>query len=377
MNITQHPIFQPLQWTGHPLANRLVVAPMSRVSATADGLATAAMQAYYTAFAKSGFSMIITEGNYTDEIASRGYPHQPGLANVSHAAAWLPVVKEVKAHGALIVAQLMHAGALSQYFQDTLAPSAIQPVGVKMAQYGGTGAFPFPKAMSLRDIDVVRNGFVNAAKFALAAGFDGVELHMANGYLLDQFLTPELNSREDQYGGSTTNRFRIAAEIIQAVRSVTPAHFLIGVRLSEGKVNDLRYRWKEGAAMAVEVLEEVRKAAPDFIHIAVQSGEWERDSFYNDGTSYAALAKQITGKVIIANGGMHQLTRAARALEESHADLISIGKAALADPEWPLHVLNGTPPRAFHPDMLWPEATIRHTNEVIRSRYAGMNLQRT
>ncbi|SKA44459.1 2,4-dienoyl-CoA reductase [Chitinophaga eiseniae] len=340
---------------------------MSRVSATAEGLATADMDAYYAAFAKGGFSMIITEGNYTDEIASRGYRHQPGLTTTAHAAAWQPVVKLVKTHGALIIAQLMHAGALSQYTEKTLAPSAIQPVGVKMVQYGGTGAFPFPKVMSPEDIRAAKDGFVNAARLAFQAGFDGVELHMANGYLLDQFLTPELNIRDDQYGGSTGNRFRLAAEIIQAIRAVVPARFLVGVRLSEGKVNDLRYRWKDGAAMAVEVLEEVRKTAPDFIHIAVQSGEWERDSFYGNGASYAALAKQITGSVIIANGGMHQLTRAARVLEESHADLVSIGKAALADPAWPLHILNGTSPLAFHPDMLWPEATIQHTNEVIKS----------
>ncbi|MBC9909337.1 NADH:flavin oxidoreductase [Chitinophaga varians] len=367
MDISKHPIFRPLSWPGHTLKNRLVIAPMSRVSATVDGLATPEMEAYYTAFAKGGFSMIITEGNYTDEVASKSYPHQPGLVSAAHAAAWQPVAEQVKANGALIIAQLMHAGALSQYSRDTLAPSAIQPVGVKMAQYGGTGAYPFPKAMTLADIHTVKEGFVNAAKVALEAGFDGIELHAANGYLLDQFLTPELNVREDQYGGNTGNRFRIVAEIIQAIRAVVPAHFLVGIRLSEGKVNDLKYRWKDGVAMAVEVLEEVRKAAPDFIHIAVQSGEWERDSFYSNGDSYAALAKKITGKVVIANGGMHQPTRAARVLDESHADLLSIGKAALADPAWPLHIQQGTSPLAFHPDMLWPEATIQHTNQIIQS----------
>ncbi|RBL89890.1 oxidoreductase [Chitinophaga flava] len=369
MNTIKHPIFQPLQLPGHLLKNRLTIAPMSRVSATSEGLATSEMADYYTAFAKGGFSMIITEGSYTDEMASKSYPHQPGLVSPSHAAAWQPVTEQVKTHGALIIAQLMHAGALSQYSPETIAPSAIQPVGVKLAQYGGTGAYPFPKAMSPEDINTVKEGFVNAAKFALQAGFDGVELHAANGYLLDQFLTPELNVREDHYGGNTSNRFRIIAEIIDAIRAVVPVHFLVGIRLSEGKVNDLKYRWKDGAAMAIEILEEAGKTAPDFIHIAVQTGEWERDSFYSNGTSYAALAKQITGKVIIANGGMHQLTRAARVIEESHADLLSIGKAALADPAWPLHTLNGTPSLAFHPDMLWPEATIKHTNAIIKSKH--------
>ncbi|MBO9727985.1 MAG: NADH:flavin oxidoreductase [Chitinophaga sp.] len=367
MNTNNHPIFQPLQWLEHPLKNRLAVAPMSRVSASADGLATADMVDYYTQFAKGGFSMVITEGNYTDEIASKGYCHQPGLISPAHAAAWQPAVTQVKANGALIIAQLMHAGALSQYAGETLAPSAVQPTGVKMVQYGGTGAYPFPQAMSQEDIDIAKNGFVSAAKMAVLAGFDGVELHAANGYLLDQFLTPELNVRNDQYGGNTHNRFRIIAEIMQAIRAIVPAHFLVGIRLSEGKVNDLKYRWTAGATMAIEILEEVRNTAPDFIHIAVQSGEWERDSFYADGTNYAALAKQITGAIVIANGGMHQLTRAARVISESHADLLAIGKAALADPAWPLHALNGTTALPFHPDMLWPEATIQHTQKVIQS----------
>lgn len=367
MNTNNHAIFQPLPWGKHPLKNRLAVAPMSRVSASADGLATAEMVDYYTHFAKGGFSMVITEGNYTDEIASKGYRHQPGLITPAHAAAWRPAVEQVQAHGALIIAQLMHAGALSQYSDETLAPSAVQPTGVKMVQYGGTGAYPFPEAMSQDDILSAKNGFVNAAKIAVQAGFDGVELHAANGYLLDQFLTPELNVRTDQYGGNTPNRFRIIREIMQAIRAVVPAHFLVGIRLSEGKVNDLKYRWTEGATMAIEILQEARNVTPDFIHIAVQSGEWERDSFYSDGTNYAALAKQITGAVIIANGGMHQLTRAARVINESHADVLAIGKAALADPAWPLHALNGTSPLNFHPDMLWPEATIQHTNKVIKS----------
>ena len=368
MDIQQHPIFHPSQWGGHSLKNRLVIAPMSRISASVEGLATGEMADYYTAFAKGGFSMIITEGNYTDDAASKSYANQPGLTSALHAAAWKPAVEQIKAHGAIAVAQLMHGGALSQFFQQTLAPSAIQPVGVKLAQYGGSGAYPFPKAMGLDDIEVVKDGFVNAAKYALQAGFDGVELHAANGYLLDQFLTPELNIREDHYGGNTGNRFRIVAEIIQAIREVVPERFLVGIRLSESKVNDLRYRWKEGAEMATEILEEARNAAPDFIHIAVQTGEWERDSFYSKGTSYAALAKQITGKVIIANGGMHQLPIARRVIEELHADLLAIGKAALADPSWPLHTFNGTAPLAFHPDMLWPEATISHANQIIQSK---------
>lgn len=365
MDTKEHPVLRPLHLSDHQWKNRLVVAPMSRVSATPEGNATSEMAAYYTAFARGGFSMIITEGNYTDIHASKSYPNQPGLISPAHIAAWRQVVEPVKACGTLIMAQLMHAGALSQFSSETIAPSAIQPSGVKLAQYGGSGTYPFPKVMSQQDIRLVKKGFADASIAAHQAGFDGVELHAANGYLLDQFLTPELNTRVDEYGGSTANRFRIIAEIIRGIRDAVPNNFLIGIRLSEGKVNDLIYRWKDGRAMATAILQEVKKADPDLIHIAVQSGEWERDSFYPDGSSYAALARKITGKPVIANGGMHNLENAGKAIEESHADLLSIGKAALADPAWPQHIRNGSPSRLFHPDMLWPEATIRHTNQII------------
>ncbi|NSL91130.1 NADH:flavin oxidoreductase [Chitinophaga sp. Mgbs1] len=367
MDTKQQTIFQPVTLKGHQLKNRLTVAPMSRVSATAEGLPTAEMTDYYNAFAKGGFGMIITEGIYTDNIASKSYVNQPGITSAAHIAAWQQLTAEVKNTDVLLIAQLMHGGAISQYSAHTVAPSAIQPPGVKMVQYGGEGAFPMPRAMNTEDIQLAKQGFIDAAVAAMLAGFDGVELHAANGYLLDQFLTPECNTRQDAYGGSVANRFRLIAEIIDGIRTVVPAQFLVGIRLSEGKVNDMGYRWKNGLETAHAVLQEVKKASPDFIHIAVQSGEWERDSFYEDGSSYAALARQITGRQVIANGGMHQLPLAARVLEEGHADLLAIGKAALADPYWPHHMQQGTAPQPFHRDMLWPQATISHSRKIIQT----------
>lgn len=352
MSIIKHPLFEGVRLGKHHLPNRAVVAPMSRISATPDGLATAEMAQYYTAFAAGGFGMIITEGCYTDPTSSQAYEQQPGLVTTAQATAWQKVAASVKQYPTVLIAQLMHAGALSQLAWQTYAPSSVQPVGHKMTQYGGEGDFPMPKELSSAEIAQVKQGFIAAAVNASRAGFDGVELHAANGYLLDQFLTAELNHRTDAYGGGMPNRFRLISEIMAGIRAQVPADFLLGLRLSEGKVNDLAYRWPQGALVATELLTEVQAAAPDFVHIAVQSSEWEQDSFYPNGTSLAALARQLTGVPVIANGGMHELNRAARALRENHADLLAIGKAALADPSWPLKVQSQQLPLAFDRAML-------------------------
>ena len=367
----KHPLFKAATYWHRELPNRTVVAPMSRVSATEDGLATSEMMDYYTSFAMGGFSVVITEGIYTDQCSSQSYNNQPGLATMEQTESWQKVTASVHRSPALIFAQLMHGGALSQHLAITLAPSAVLPVGTKMAAYGGEGGFPAPLAMTLNDIAIAKQGFVNAAVNASKAGFDGVEIHGANGYLIDQFLTPELNLRNDPYGGSMENRYRIVAEIISDIRAVVPYDFAIGLRISEGKVNDLTYRWERGSIAAKELAAAIKTSKPDFIHVAVQTGEWIRDSFYEDGTSLASILKDTTGIPVIANGGFHNLDHADTALNEGHADLLAIGKAALADPSWPSKTRNNIPAIPFHRDMLWPEATISHTQKIIGREQQG------
>ena len=370
-------IFEPFLLRGHQLQNRLAVAPMSRVSATAEGVPASIMQAYYEAFAKGGFSMIITEGIYTDTAAAQAYPLQPGLATPAQRQGWQQIVRRVKQHGTLFIAQLMHAGAISQHLQHTQAPSAIQPSGRKMPEYGGGGGpFPVPKAMTEPDIAVAQQGFIDAAQQALAAGFDGVEIHAANGYLLDQFLTDYTNTRQDAYGRTMANRFRIISAIIAGIRAVVPAAFIVGLRLSEGKVNHLHYRWPGGAATARELLAEVARAQPDYVHIAAESGHWQRDCMYADGTSFTRLAKEIVNVPVIANGGLHQPALARQVLAGSHADLLALGKAAIANPDWPARVQRGESTVPFHAGMIKPSASIMHTWQVMTEQPLQANSSR-
>ncbi len=184
--------------------------------------------------------------------------------------------------------------------------------------------------------------------------------------MLDQFLTPELNHRNDQYGGTMQNRFRVIAEIIAGIETSVPKDFIVGLRVSEGKVNDLTYRWTHGIETAKELAEEIKASKPDFVHVAVQTGEWERDSFFGDGISLASVILQATGIPVIANGGFHNLEKAEVALKDKHATLVAIGKAALEDPHWVMKTMNGLPLIPFQREMLWPEATFSHTRKIVK-----------
>lgn len=353
--MTTHPILASFELANRSVKNRAVVAPMSRASATLQGIPTPAMHAYYEKFAAGGFGIIITEGLYTDTIASQAYPHQPGMVTPAQIAGWRELAEKIKAHGSLFIAQLMHAGALSQHLTHTQAPSVITPLGRKLRSYGGgDGPFPIPAAMTVTDIRAVVEGYANAAKNAVAAGFHGIELHAANGYLPDQFLTAYTNLRNDEYGGPIPNRFRIIAESLAAIRKVVPPDFIVGLRLSEGKVNDDHYRWPEGAVTAAAILEEVNKVAPDYIHISGEGSTWERLGVYDNNESLTGMARRMVQRPVMANGGLEDLAVAGRALLEGHTDFISLGKAALANPDWPARVAAGLPALPFERSMAAP-----------------------
>jgi 2,4-dienoyl-CoA reductase-like NADH-dependent reductase (Old Yellow Enzyme family) len=353
--MTTHPILDTFHLAQYPVKNRAVVAPMSRASATLQGIPTAAMHSYYEKFAQGGFGIIITEGLYTDDIASQAYPHQPGIVTPAQIAGWQELAGKIKAYGSLFIAQLMHAGALSQHLTNTQAPSVVTPLGTKLASYGGgNGPFPIPAAMTVMDIRNTVAGYAAAAKNAVAAGFHGIEVHAANGYLPDQFLTAYTNLRIDEYGGSVPGRFRIIAEIVAAIREVVPAGFIVGLRLSEGKVNDFHYRWPDGAVTAAAILEEVNKVAPDYVHISGEGSTWEKLGVYDNQQSLTGMAKRIVQRPVMANGGFEDLEVANRALREGHTDFISLGKGALANPDLPLRITAGLPLRAFERGMAAP-----------------------
>ncbi|WP_085664878.1 NADH:flavin oxidoreductase [Pseudomonas sp. B5(2017)] len=347
---------------GLALPNRLAVAPMTRVSASETGDATAAMAHYYERFAKGGFGLVITEGLYTDQQYSQGYRYQPGMTDEQQASTWRPVVERIHAHQGAVFAQLMHAGALSQgnrFKRETAAPSAVRPKGEQMPFYQGDGRYAEPKAMTDEDIADAITGFANAAKRAMqVAGFDGIEIHGANGYLLDQFLTDYSNQRIDRWGGSTERRVQLTLEVVKAVRAKV-GDVPLGVRISQGKVNDFGHKWARGERDAETIFGSLRDVGVDFIHVTEHEA-WQ-PAFSSSAASLVQLARRYApGALLIANGGLQDVQRADSVLDEG-ADMVALGKAALANPDYPRRLASQQALAPFDPAILGPIANIKDT----------------
>lgn len=342
------------------IPNRLAVAPMTRVSGCHSGAVGPLMQDYYQGFAKGGFGLIITEGLYTDQNYSQGYLNQPGISSQEHASGWVDLVQGVQRAGAKIIAQLMHAGALSQFnrfFSETAGPSSIRPVGEQMPFYNGSGPYSVPREMTLKDIDTAIEGFANSATLAKSAGFDGVEIHGANGYLLDQFLTFHTNSRSDGYGGPLKNRLKIFREVMAAVRAAVGSDFVVGVRISQKKVNDATFCWPECDAAAELIFVTLQQMGADYIHTA--EPDLSAPAFPG-GNSLAALAKKYSGLAVIANGGLVEPELARHSIMGGSADMIALGKIALANQDWPERVKNNHTISPFDFSMLSPKASLEN-----------------
>jgi 2,4-dienoyl-CoA reductase-like NADH-dependent reductase (Old Yellow Enzyme family) len=360
--LSTHKVLESVQIGRVHLKNRLSVAPMTRVSATADGTPTARMIEYYRAFAVGGFGLIVTEGTYPDDRFSQGYFNQPGIVTRSHVDGWRWVTDAVHEAEGVIFLQLMHAGALSQCNQTTIAPSAVKPLGAKMPEYGGTGEFPIPKAMSRLDLQQTVESFANAASRAEGAGFDGVEIHAANGYLLDQFLTTYTNQRTDEYGGKIGNRVRFLSDVARALRDAVSSSFVVGIRVSQTKVNDLHYRWPGGKEDCEVIFPQLAAAGIDYFHVASEGRNWLETATIAEGLTITKLARRLTHVPVIGNGGMHELSLAEMVLSCGHADIVSLGRGALANPNWPNRLRNGRTFSQFEHSMIQPKATIENTD---------------
>jgi len=361
MTDTTFPMLSPYDHNGIAVRNRIAVAPMTRITASEYGLPTQTMFDYYLRFAKGGFGLVTTEGIYTDKAFSQGYRFQPGLADDEQAQAWSAFNRAMQAHGARVVAQLMHAGALSQgnvYRAHTVGASAIRPKGEQMRFYFGDGPYPQPKQITDTEIDEAVRGFVDAAHRAVTiAGFNGVEIHGANGYLLDQFLTAETNGRTDRWGGDTAARVQLLANVVKAVKLSIGHAAPVGIRISQGKVNDFASKWQHGEADAEVIFGTLADAGADFIHVTEHEA-WQ-PAFEGTRDSLVALARRYAPNVtIVANGGLHTAERMESVLAAG-ADIITVGRGALANPDLPKLIERKREPKTFDGAILHPVANIK------------------
>ena len=350
----------PFRISSMELRNRVALAPMTRISATDDGLVTEQMASYYASFARGGFGLIITEGTYIDTKSSQAYFNQPGIATDTQASSWESVVQAVHAENSKIIIQLQHAGALSQgnvYGEGTVAPSAIQPIGEQMQFYKGEGPFPLPTELSVEDIQDIQQAFVHAAIRAKSIGADGVELHGANGYLLDNFLTDYTNVRTDSYGGSLDKRLQFHVETLQAVKSAV-GDFPVGIRISQSKGNDFTHKWAGGEEDARLIFSHLANAGADYLHITEYTA-WA-PAFPSNKKSLAQLAKEATLLPIIANGKLHEAENAEEMIENGSADLVALGKGALANHDWLHKIQNESSLAPFEPAKIFvPVANLK------------------
>ncbi len=362
--MTNHPypaLFQPGQIGALQIKNRYVTAPMTRGSAGPRGVPNQLMADHYRQFARGGFGLVITEGTYIDEKSSQGYLDQPGIAGDDHIAGWRRVVDGVHQDGGLIFQQLLHVGALVQhniYTDETIAPSAIQPLGQQLPHYRGKGPYAVPRAMSHGDIAEIVAAFGLAADRSVAAGFDGVEIHGANGYICDQFLTDYTNHRDDDYGGALANRLRFPCQVLAAVIDAVGARVPVGIRISQTKVNDFEHSWAGGVDDARVVFGSLAELEPDYIHISTHKG---LEPVFGSGRHLADLAKEFSEATVIACGALADPERASGVIENGQADFVALAKGALADPGLPAKIAAGESPLAFDPAMISPVATLQNT----------------
>jgi 2,4-dienoyl-CoA reductase-like NADH-dependent reductase (Old Yellow Enzyme family) len=256
--------------------------------------------------------------------------------------------------------QLVHAGALNHgrnanYPEGAIAPSAVAPKGEMLTFYRGEGTYPTPRELTTDELIAIKDAFVSAAVHALEAGFDAVEIHGANGYLLDQFWTAYTNQRTDEYGGSARNRIRLDEEIVKAAIAATQGKIPVGLRLSQSKVNDFEYTWAGGEQDAADIFPVLDEAGVGFLHITEHVAT---DEVFGSGHSLSGLAKKYAKAPVIVNGGLGDPATAASVIAAGDADVVAQGKAALGNPDWPAKVQAGEPLADFDFGMFSPLADL-------------------
>ena len=320
-------LFSPVKLGGIALKNRMVMAPLTRNRAGAGGVPQAMNVTYYAQRASAG--LIISEATPISAMA-HGYPALPGIYTDEQVAGWKKVTDAVHAEGGKIVLQLWHVGRISHPSllpndAQPVAPSAITPNG-KAFTYQGLVDYVQPRALDVSELPGIVADYVHATKSALLAGFDGVEIHAANGYLLDQFLRDGTNKREDNYGGNIENRTRLLLEVTKAVVTVAGAD-KVGIRISPvNPFNDMKDSNPQALFnYVVDVLNQFNLAYLHVVEGGIHGGG------IADPFDFSALRKHCQSPYI-ANLA-YDKARGNAAIASGHADAVAYGVPFIANPD--------------------------------------------
>ncbi|MEU3983429.1 alkene reductase [Streptomyces sp. NPDC026672] len=356
-------LFDAVPFGGLRLPNRLVMSPMGRGRTTAEGTPLPVMAEYYAQRAAAG--LVISEATHPSPVAV-GHAHSVRLHTAEQARAWAGVVDAVHTAGGRMYLQIMHAGRISHpdlHGETPVAPSAVRAAGTARV-FHGSPDYPVPRALTADDIAATAEDFARCARTAADIGFDGVEVHGANGYLLHQFLSPVSNVREDEYGGDADNRVRFAVEVCRAVAAeIGPER--TGIRLSPGfPLNDMDE--PDRATVYPALLDALDTLGLGHVHFVAGSDQdlvhelrrhWRRTVVVNLGTG--PLDTDTT------------LTAAGKALADG-ADLLSFGRQFLANPDLPERLRTRAPLNTWNPRFFYEGGSQGYTDyPVLAASAAG------
>lgn len=325
------------------LPNRIGLAPMTRTSSPGKSIPRQDVLDFLVRRAENGVALITTEAIVTDYESAQGYPRQSRLTTQEQIDTWGEVNEKIHRHGAVSLAQIFHCGRMAwpevNPAERSIAPSALAP---KQNNPLTGKPYPLPSVMSDFDIAHVIHGFVETAKGAYAAGFDGVEIHGAHGYLISQFLSAYSNQRTDQYGGSVENRFLFAEQIIQAIHAITPEDRFLTFRISDWGIADMEVSLFETAENWQQTIRLL--SAQPIDAISVSTYDFSQPAFATDKT-LAALTRAVTTLPIFICGKIYDRATADAALAD--ADVILSAKSLLLNQNWVDDLKNHRPLAAF------------------------------
>lgn len=348
-------LFSPFTIGRTRLKNRIAMAPMTR-GYSPGGVPGEAVAAYYRRRAEGGTGLLLTEGTWIPHPGASNEPSIPDFHGEAALAGWRRIADEVHAAGGAIMPQLWHVGLIHKkppehrrIGETPAQPHHLGPSGIS----GGIGVPPFEAGapMMLADIDAVIDAFAVAARSALDLGFDGVELHGAHGYIIDQFLWHATNRRTDRYGGGHADRATFAAEIVAEIRRRTAPDFPILLRFSQWKLHDYDARLAETPGELEALLGPIVAAGVDLFDCS-QRRFWE-PAFEGSDLNLAGWTKKLTGRPTMTVGsvsldkdfmaslfdrdkgaGVTGVERLIELFERGDFDMVAVGRALIADPRW-------------------------------------------
>ena len=344
-------LFKPYTLKNLELRNRIVMAPMTR-SMSPGNVPGIDVAEYYERRAKGEVGLIITEGIEVSHIASSGYPNVPRLDSKKARDGWKILVNKVKESGGSIIAQLWHCGAMRKIGMDPdptipgYTPSGLSSKDKRRAY-----------AVTYEDIQVLIEAFGQDAKWCEEIGFDGVEIHGAHGYLVDNFFWETLNERKDKYGGTIAKRSQFAKEITECIRAKVNDKFIVGMRFSQWKQQDYNARLANNPKELEEFLMPIVNSGLDFLH-ASNRKFWEKE-FDGSENNLAYWTQKISGLPTITVGSVGlesqgdgfinmsvtanpvSIEKAIEDINGNKYDMVAVGRALLADPEWVIKMREG------------------------------------